>query len=64
MFVSRTAVAKHFGVTSETIKNWVNRGLLPTPTKSPSGRVIFDADVLRPASTSDLSNIQLPEEIQ
>jgi predicted site-specific integrase-resolvase len=61
MFVSRASVAKHFGVTSETIKNWVNRGLLPAPTRSPSGRVIFDSEVIHPSPpVTDVTNVTLP----
>jgi hypothetical protein len=64
-FMTRPQVARHYGVCGETIKNYVRRGQLPAPTKSPSGRDIWDEALIRPAATAnDLSNVQLPEDHQ
>lgn len=61
MFMNRTAVAKFYGVTPQTIRNWQADGKIPQPTRSPSGRAIWSTEHFRSPLDNELANIQLPE---
>jgi hypothetical protein len=57
MFVSKPVLARHLGVCSKSVDNWVERGWLPEPTRGPNGRQRWDASVLRPERTADLVDL-------
>jgi transposase-like protein len=58
--LSRSAVARFYGVCPQTIKNWVRDGKIPEPSRSPSGRAVWHADQINPATVAaDITNVTL-----
>ena len=56
------AVADFYGVTTQTIRNWQRRNLLPAPTAVlPSGRRLWSESALRARMKSTPPAVQHPE---
>jgi excisionase family DNA binding protein len=49
-FLSRTAVARLFGVSASTVTRWARTGLIPT-VRTPGGHYRFPADEIRRAAS-------------
>lgn len=60
-YINRTSLAKFYDVTPQTTRNWQKQGKIPEPSRSPSGRAVWDADLIRRAPANDLSNVTIPE---